>query len=122
MRKIFVLLSVLLSMNLVSAECQSVSCTELKEFVVENGSKVGEVASYQTIYSDWLKSVQAYSYDNILFVVAQIKPNQYSLTFQSYIFCGIPMSNWNNFKIYDMEPSWGKKLHKYIKDYTCNCY
>lgn len=102
-------------------KAQSVSCTDLLQFITQKGYRKGEVSSYQLINSSWLKSVTAYSYDNKIFVVAVIKKNQYDYTGKTYIFCGIPSNNWDNFSIYDNNPSYGEKFRKYIIDYQCDC-
>lgn len=102
---------------------QSVSCSELLQYVVKNGRSKATVNSYQLFDSSWLKEVKAYSIENSLFVVATIKRNEYDFTGQKYIFCGIPSSNWSNFYngLYDLNLSYGERFHKYIFKYQCEC-
>lgn len=101
---------------------QQVSCEDLFEFIINKGYKKGAVSSY-TMNSSWLNEVTAYSYENKIFVVAKIKENEYSYNTNSYIFCGIPSMNWTNFVYggYGDDDSYGKRFHKYIMDYKCNC-
>ena len=57
--------------------------------------------------------------------IAEIKANEYSYSTKSYIFCGIPYSNWSNFKNgynYSDSRTYGERFHAYIIDYQCSCY
>jgi len=100
-----------------------VKCEEIKEFIEEEGYKIGELSSFQLIESSWLKSVLAYEFENKVYVIAEIKTNDYSFQSQKYVFCGIPYSNWKNFynRFYDNSLSYGEKFHKYIIRYKCDC-
>lgn len=119
--KIRILLLLLIVLPLSDSIAQTMSCRELLGFIKQNGFRKGEVGSYQLMNSSWLKSVTAYTYDNSIFVVAVIKKNEYDLTGKTYIFCGIPSMNWDNFSIYDTNPSYGEKFRKYIMEYQCDC-
>jgi len=120
MRKIFFLLT-LLYMHIGSS--QQVSCDNLLEFIESEGYRKGSLSSY-TLNSSWLYKVTAYEYDYRIYVVAEIKKNEYSFSTNTYIFCGIPSRNWSNFRYgdYGDSNSYGKRFHKYIIDYDCNCY
>ncbi|NER17017.1 hypothetical protein [Spongiivirga citrea] len=102
---------------------QEVSCEDLQEFIEDNGYRKSTLSSY-TLDSSWLHKVTAYSYDYKIYVVAEIKKNEYSFSTKTYIFCGIPSQNWSNFQYgsYRESDSYGKRFHKYIMDYLCNCY
>lgn len=112
------LISFTLFVNLLSA--QDVSCSELVQFIEQEGWEKGSLNSFQ-LDSEWLYSVTAYSYDYKTFVVAEIKQGWSTNT---YIFCGVPDSNWNNFSAWSIsgDVSYGERFHRYIMDYTCNCY
>jgi hypothetical protein len=73
--------------------------------------------------SSWLNKVTAYSYNYKIYVIAEIKKNDYDFNPKSYIFCVIPSMNWQNFQFggYNDSPSYGERFHKYIFDYKCNC-
>lgn len=121
MKKLFILILFLFFFKGVTI-AQPVSCQDLLEFVVENGYKKASIPSY-ILNSSWLFKVTAYSYDNKTFVVAEIKRNEYSMQTDTYIFCGIPNYNWQNFQMgsYNDSKSYGERFHKYIMDYTCDC-
>ena len=108
--------------NVQNYSSSDVSCSELYEFIEENGYRRGSLTDY-TMNSSWLKKVTAYSYDYKIYVVAEIKENQYSYRTETYIFCGIPDSNWSKFRNggYYESDSYGERFHKYIFDYKCNC-
>lgn len=114
------LLSVL---SLSTVKAQNVKCQELLEFVVENGYFKGEISSIALFDSDWLKAVKAYEYKGSVFVVAEIKKDDFSYQTNTYIFCGIPVRNWDNFEsiFINSDLTYGEKFHKYIIDYKCNC-
>ncbi|WP_074406090.1 hypothetical protein [Aquimarina megaterium] len=102
---------------------QQVDCNELIDLIKSKGYYTGKVDSY-ILDSSWLYKVTAYTYNYKTFVIAMIKRNEYSYSTDTYIFCGVPSSNWNNFKhggYYDSD-SYGKRFHKYIMEYKCNCY
>lgn len=93
-------------------------CQELFNAV----TKKYESKDYVTCYnSSMLAKVEYYRLENMGFVVAYIKQNDYDIYGKPYIFCGISRERWNYFKSYGMYNSWGKAFHKYIIDYTCNC-
>lgn len=121
--KIFNLFIVTSIMSLTTVKGQDVTCQELLSFVLRNGYYKGEVSSYALISSSWLKSVKAYEYKNSVFVVAEIKKDEFSYQARTYLFCGIPKRNWDNFESSFIESrlSYGEKFHKYIIDYQCDC-
>ena len=99
---------------------QEVSCNDLLDFIKSEGYKNSSISNW-TLNSSWLYEVTAYSYDYKIYVVAEIKKNEYSLQTNTYIFCGIPSMNWSNFQ-FGTSDSYGERFHKYIIDYKCNCY
>jgi len=122
MKTVYVIITILI-LSIVEARAQNITCTELLNFVEENGYKKGEVSSLQLYDSSWLKSVEAYQYKNTIFVVAEIKADDFGFSTQKYIFCGIPLRNWESFENawLDTESSYGKKFQKYIINYKCSC-
>ena len=107
----------------IELQAQNVSCAELMDFVEDKGVKNGSMSAI-SLQSSWLHEVTAYSYKMKIYVVAKIKENEYSLSTSSYVFCGIPNRNWQNFKSWNIsgDDNYGKKFHEYIMPYTCNCY
>lgn len=102
---------------------QDVTCDELLTFVHEKGYLKSTLMNY-TLNSTWLYEVKAYSYDNVIFVEAKIKKNEYSIETNTYIFCGIPSLNWSNFQYSsynDNNSTYGERFHKYIINYECDC-
>ena len=101
---------------------QTPSCEDLKDFIIDNGHYLGKVSGY-TMDSSWLMNATAYTYEYKTYVIAEIKTNEYSYKGKEYVFCGVPSSNWSNFKIgsYGDGNSYGKRFHKYIMSYQCNC-
>ncbi len=73
--------------------------------------------------SSWLVKVEYYQvdYDGGL-VIAYIKKNDYDFKGKPYIFCGISSQRWSAFKTEGLYGSYGEAFHKYIMDYTCDCY
>lgn len=117
------ILTILLSLPLLEIKGQTIRCGDLLDFVVRNGYYKGEVSSLALINSTWLKSVTAYRYKNNIFVVAEISTDTYRFSSKKYIFCGIPLRNWESFAngLADFDLSYGEKFHKYIMDYKCDC-
>lgn len=117
-----ILLILLLSITSLNSFSQTVKCNDLHVFIVENGYKKATLQSY-ILSSSWLYKVTAYSYDYKIYILAEIKENEYSYKTNTYIFCGIPNMNWQNFQYggYDDPNSYGERFHKYIIDYQCNC-
>ena len=101
---------------------QEVTCSELREFIEEKGWNDSSLNSY-TLESSWLYKVTKYRYNFKNYIIAEIKTDEYSSTTRTYIFCDIPDYNWSGFKqgYYEDEDSYGKRFHKYIMDYQCNC-
>ena len=102
---------------------QEVSCTDLQDFIEDYGYEKASLSSY-TLNSSWLYKVTAYTYEYKIYVIAEIKTNQYSYSTNSYVFCGIPSQNWQYFQYggYGDSNSYGERFHKYIFNYQCNCY
>jgi len=103
-------------------KAQNYSCDEVMKFIRSNGYKKGSVSTFALLNSSWLKEVNAYTYENEIYVIAKIKTSEYSFSGKEYIFCGVPSSNWNSFSgLSFSDETYGEKFHKYIIDYTCNC-
>jgi hypothetical protein len=118
MRKLFVFLFFLfLSVNPVKS--QSISCQELYETIIEEGSNTSSVTCYN---STMLVKAEYYTYDGMGFVIAFIKNNKYDFSGKPYIFCGISYQRWISFKSSGIVDGWGEAFHEYIRDYTCDCY
>lgn len=99
---------------------QNVSCENLMRVVKSEASYYGEVSSITLISSEFLKEVKAYEYEETLFVIATFQPRPNEIFPRTYIYCGIPYSNWNSFKN-GWNESYGERFHQYIIDYVCNC-
>jgi hypothetical protein len=85
--------------------------------------KIGESLGVVDVdNSSWLTKIEGYWVPDAeaIFVVIS-KKNSFG-EISSYIYCDIPLKNWQNFAKYDTDPSWGRKFHKYVEDYPCNCY
>jgi hypothetical protein len=102
---------------------QDVTCEELVKYVEDEGYVKGTVTSIQLFNSSWLKEVKAYSIDNTIVVIAEVKKDEWGFNTEKYAFCGIPSSNWDAFYsgLYDLGKTYGEKFHKYIYNYNCNC-
>ncbi len=123
MQKITIIIVVIMLFG-INPKCkaQQINCDNLISFIKVNGYSKNSISSY-ILNSSWLYKVTAYSYEYKIFVIAEIKRNEYSYSTDSYIFCGIPANNWTNFKYggyYDSD-SYGERFHKYIINYRCNC-
>jgi len=99
---------------------QNISCENLMRTVKSEASYYGEVSSITLIGSEFLKEVKAYEYEGTLFVIATFQPRPNEIFPRTYIFCGIPSSDWNSFKN-GWNGSYGERFHQYIIDYVCNC-
>ena len=118
--KFIIILLVTLSLNS-KLNAQSVKCEDLMQFLVTYGEE-DEIPSYY-LNSSWLYGVTAYTYNDVIYVVAEIKANEYSYNTNKYIFCGISTLDWMLFQLGDSETfSFGERFHKYIINYKCNCY
>jgi hypothetical protein len=101
---------------------QNISCEELIRHVKQNGVFTGNIGIFQRIESSWLKNVTAYSIENQIVVVAEIKKDETSLLTHEYVYCGIPKSNWESFtNPFNSDKTYGERFHLYIIDYKCNC-
>ena len=120
MKILILTIGLFVSMHL---NAQQTSCEDLIEYVEKNGYKKGSVGAMQLIQSTWLKNVEAYSIDNTLVVIAEIKKDSYGFSTKHYIFCGIPESNWDYFSgFFSLTTTYGERFQKYIIDYQCDCY
>jgi hypothetical protein len=125
MKNFFISLLISVSFVTIGKSQNAISCDKLIEVVSDKCYKLGGLTPLQLIQSDWLYRVDAYECDENIFVIADIRvKNGYFNETKSYIFCGIPKENWDNFTrlLVDINLSHGEKFHKYIIDYKCNCY
>lgn len=97
---------------------QQITCEEAYRIIVTQGEVFNSVTP---LYSEWLKKVTAYKLYGEIYVKAIVKRDEYGTVTDAYIYCGIPKYNWDMFRLYDPNPSYGEKFQKYIYDYTCNC-
>ena len=103
---------------------QDVSCKDLVKYVEDEGYVKATVTSIQLFNSSWLKEVKAYSINNTIVVIAEVKKDEWGFNTEKYIFCGIPSWNWDAFYygLYDFGKTYGERFHKYIYNYKCDCY
>lgn len=122
MKQIVTFISVMI-LSVLSVGAQEVSCSDLMEYVQQNGFRKGTINSYQLFNSSWLKEVEAYSIENVIVVIAEIKRDEWGINTKKYVFCGIPSSNWNAFYtgLYDTNTTFGERFRKYIFEYKCDC-
>lgn len=106
-------------LGLLTTKAQDISCQELFEIVTTDYDSKSTTMAYG---SSMLAKVEYYKLEGTGFVVAYIKDNSYDYSGTPYIFCGISSQRWNNFTTEGIYSSYGKAFHKYIMDYTCNCY
>lgn len=106
-----------------TTKAQDISCEKLMSYVKLHGYYKGRVDPWMTNSSSWIWSVSAYSIENKIAVVATLKTNNYGGK-KDYVFCGIPEKNWYNFTsiMISSNSSYGKRFHKYIMPYKCDCY
>lgn len=119
MKKILVISILGLIFNIGNSYAQNVSCNELYEIVINNHDYSTSVSCYG---SSFLVKATYYECENVGFVIAYVKQNDYDYRGKPYIFCGVSLMDWSNFKASGMYGSWGKAFYKYIKPHTCNCY
>jgi len=101
---------------------EQTSCEELINYATKNGSRIGSLSAFSLMNSEWLKSVDAYSIEDVIVVIAEIKKdNSYST--KKYIFCNVPSQNWDNFSSSwsERNKTYGEKFHDYIMNYQCAC-
>jgi len=123
MSKTIFILSVLFLCSFSSLKGQTTSCTQLMAYVKTNGISKGTIDNSMFINSEWLRKTEAFSIDNSIVVIADFYDKSH-YSFKSYIFCGVPSSNWDTF--YDnrmllLDKSTGEQFREYIYDYKCNC-
>jgi hypothetical protein len=109
----------------ISGLAQSLTCDELINYVEKNGKEKDNVNTF-VLSSDWLKNVTEYTIHDKIVVIAEIQHGSLSWETKKYIFCDIPVENWDEF--HPISPftgakmlSYGEKFHKYIYDYKCIC-
>lgn len=98
-------------------KAQTISCNQLYQAV----AKSNYPETVNCYNSSMLVKVEYYTYNGTGVVVAYIKDNKYDYKGSPYIFCGISIYSWMNFKTSGYSNSWGEAFHDYIMDYKCNC-
>lgn len=114
-KSLFVLSFFFLLLNNVSS--QDLTCKEVIEILQSIESYPDRVYCYS---SSWLQKVEYYDVKGDGYVIAYIKPNEYSYTYKPYVFCGISNQRWRAFKMNSYN-SCGEAFNQYIMDYQCNC-
>jgi len=117
MKNKFILLYIILLLCVISVKAQDIDCDDLMSYIKNKGSYSTTVTPYN---SSMLISASLYYYNGDYFVIAKFKTNEYDYTGRSYIFCGVPYSNWLEFYS-SGSISYGKAFHAYILDYKCDC-
>lgn len=110
------LLFMFLILWVISAKSQDIDCDDLISYIKNKGGYPTTVTPYN---SSMLISASLYYFDGDYYVIAKFKTSDYDYTGRSYIFCGVPYSNWINFST--SSSSYGKAFHTYILDYKCDC-
>jgi hypothetical protein len=103
---------------------QTTSCRQLMEYVSMNGTSIGVIDNSMFINSEWLRKAEAFSIDNSIVVIADFYKDKNHSSFQRYVFCSVPASNWDtlyNNRMLLLDKSLGEQFHQYIYDYKCNC-
>jgi hypothetical protein len=100
---------------------QRVSCETLMKAVKEEADHYDEVGFYSLLNSEFLEEVEAFEYEEELFVIAKFKREPGQIFSKYYIFCGISKTRWNAFKN-GWTGTYGERFHQYIIDYVCDCY
>ena len=115
--KQIITLILLISSFLVNA--QSISCEEATQYIIKN---LPRLESQICFSSSMLTKVEYYKLNSeeTGYVVAYIKQNDNDIFGKPYLFCGISLQRWQDFKFAGII-SWGEAFHKYIINYTCNC-
>ncbi len=124
MKHILITIALTITFGLSGFSQSSISCDDLADGVVKEGKKIGGYSTLQLLNSDWLYKVDGYEYEEIIFVIAEVKrKNSLLQQTDKYIFCGIPKKYWDNFSslLSDLPMTVGEKFHKYIYNYKCNC-
>lgn len=121
--KRIIILSAVIALSILSVTAQEVSCTDLMDYVKQEGNRKATVSSVQLMHSSWLKEVEAYTIENTIVVIAEIKRDEWGINTKEYVFCGIPSSNWDAFYggWNDRDKTFGERFRKYIFEYKCNC-
>lgn len=101
-----------------TCNAQDITCGELAEYVTSNYDSRDLTTCFN---SSMLVKVEYYRLDDHGFVIAYIKSGDYDFTGTPYIFCGVSIYTWSNFKTSGFTNSWGKAFHQYIMNHKCNC-
>ena len=104
---------------------KAISCIEIVKKIETNNKLLGTVSSLELLYDvPWLKEVRCYESENDVYVIADFYLDDIFYSTKKYVYCNIPKVNWESFSKQccplDLD-GYGKKFHKYIADYKCDC-
>lgn len=105
-------IQVLLLFNWSTTTAQT-ECFELAKGVYEYSKKSNQTLIYDPLFSDAIDLAYYVKTDNENYVLCVFKDNPVV-----YVYCGVPIPNWNNFI---NSFSAGSGFNKYISNYKCNC-
>ncbi len=120
MKKIIFILAIV-SSSFIDIKAQSISCQELMDYVYNKGNRKDYIETHLLTRSAWLSSIESYTVDNKIVVIAGIKNNGYE---KKYIFCDVPSKTWDTFygnRMLILNETIGEQFREYIFPYQCNC-
>jgi len=98
------------------------TCDELVDAVKKS---LNPSDKFATNSSSLIYKAELYDYEGIYIVIADFKRERsiYEIieSYDTYIFCGVPLGNWNRFKTEGFYGSYGEAFLEYIMDFKCNC-
>lgn len=94
------------------------SCSETIKFFEEKLKPI-DVISELYLNSSWLQKVYLYEHNNNKFVIIDVKKDDSYIT-KKFIFCNIPINDWNSFK-HSTTGTYGKRFQKFIFKHKCYC-
>lgn len=134
------LFAIILIVSITHVYSQEYSCSQFIDYVESNGQRMS--TNDAPLMTKWLGDVVAYSMvepdpslykfadmiehaksDGVYVVVAEFLSSELFVNSKKYVFCGVPISNWEEFEYsFYLRLTRGETFHKYIRNYTCNCY
>jgi hypothetical protein len=105
-------------------QTQITKCDEILK-IVKTKNLYQNVSSIDLFSSSWLYEVSAYTIKSKIYVIAVIKNENLLATKSEYVFCDVPIENWEKF--YDRlvglreGKSYGEKFREYILPNICDC-
>lgn len=89
-----------------------ISCAQLLSTIKSYG-KLEVILNANTLSSSWLFQVDAYTYDGIIYAVANLQNT-------IYIYCNISNEQWSAF-VDDSFGTFGERFNQYISKNGCDC-